>query len=148
MAVRIRLKRIGKVKRPFYRIVVADSRTKRDGKVIEQVGKYHPVQNPSFIEIDSPRAQYLLSVGAKPTQQALALLKLTGDWARFCGEENPVSRVEQPVSIEAGKSAPKSRRHSAPVAAGEATPTVSDRSDLPSVSDTPQDVPEDVRGQA
>ena len=94
MAVKIRLKRLGKIRAPYYRIVVADSRTKRDGRVIEEIGKYHPTQNPSFIEVDSDRAQYWLSVGAQPTEQVAAILKLTGDWGKFKGDENAVSTVK------------------------------------------------------
>ncbi|MFV0285214.1 MAG: 30S ribosomal protein S16, partial [Demequina sp.] len=77
MAVKIRLKRFGKKRAPFYRVVVMDSRTKRDGRAIEEIGKYHPTEEPSVIEIDSERAQYWLSVGAQPTEQVTALLKLT-----------------------------------------------------------------------
>ena len=93
MAVKIRLKRLGKIRAPYYRIVVADSRTKRDGRVIEEIGKYHPTEEPSFIEVDSERAQHWLSVGAQPTEQVLALLKLTGDWGKFKGDKNAVSTV-------------------------------------------------------
>lgn len=85
MAVKIRLKRLGKIRAPYYRVVVADSRTKRDGRVIEEIGKYHPTEEPSFIEISSERAQYWLGVGAQPTEQALVLLKITGDWQKFKG---------------------------------------------------------------
>ena len=94
MAVKIRLKRLGKIRAPYYRIVVADSRTKRDGRVIEEIGKYHPTQNPSFIEVDSDRAQYWLSVGAQPTEQVAAILKLTGDWGKFEGDKDAVSTVQ------------------------------------------------------
>ena len=94
MAVKIRLKRLGKIRAPYYRIVVADSRTKRDGRVIEEIGKYHPTEEPSFIEVDSERAQYWLSVGAQPTEQVLAILKLTGDWGQFKGDKNAVSTVK------------------------------------------------------
>ena len=93
MAVKIRLKRMGKIRAPYYRIVVADSRTKRDGRVIEEIGKYHPTQEPSFIEVDSDRAQYWLSVGAQPTEQVAAILKLTGDWGKFKGDKDAVSTV-------------------------------------------------------
>ncbi len=86
MAVKIRLKRLGKIRAPYYRIVVADSREKRDGRVIEEIGKYHPTEEPSLIEVKSERAQYWLGVGAQPTEQVLALLKITGDWQRFRGE--------------------------------------------------------------
>jgi small subunit ribosomal protein S16 len=85
VAVKIRLKRMGKIRAPFYRIVVADSRTKRDGRAIEEIGKYHPTQEPSLIEVQSERAQYWLSVGAQPTEQVLAILKVTGDWQKFKG---------------------------------------------------------------
>ncbi len=85
MAVKIRLKRLGKIRAPYYRVVVADSRTKRDGRSIEEIGKYHPTQEPSLIEIDSERAQYWLGVGAQPTEQVLALLKITGDWQKHKG---------------------------------------------------------------
>ncbi|MFJ6679246.1 30S ribosomal protein S16 [Microbacterium sp. NPDC091382] len=94
MAVKIRLKRMGKIRAPYYRIVVADSRTKRDGRVIEEIGKYHPTEQPSFIEVDSERAQYWLSVGAQPTEQVAAILKLTGDWGKFKGDQNAVSTVK------------------------------------------------------
>jgi small subunit ribosomal protein S16 len=94
VAVKIRLKRMGKIRAPYYRIVVADSRTKRDGRVIEEIGKYHPTENPSFIEVNSERAQYWLSVGAQPTEQVAAILKLTGDWGQFKGDKNAVSTVQ------------------------------------------------------
>ncbi len=94
MAVKIRLKRMGKIRAPFYRVVVADSRSKRDGRVIEEIGKYHPTEQPSLIEIDSERAQYWLGVGAQPTEQVAALLKLTGDWAKFTGEGDTESQVK------------------------------------------------------
>ncbi len=93
MAVKIRLKRLGKIRAPYYRIVVADSRTKRDGRVIEEIGKYHPTEQPSFIEVDSERAQYWLSVGAQPTEQVAAILKLTGDWGKFTGQGDTESKV-------------------------------------------------------
>ncbi|BCW19494.1 30S ribosomal protein S16 [Pseudarthrobacter enclensis] len=85
MAVKIRLKRFGKMRAPYYRIVVADSRTKRDGRAIEEIGKYHPTEEPSFIEVNSERAQYWLSVGAQPSEQVAAILKITGDWQKFKG---------------------------------------------------------------
>lgn len=94
MAVKIRLKRMGKIRAPHYRVVVADSRTKRDGRAIEEIGIYHPTENPSVIKIDSDRAQYWLGVGAQPTEQVLALLKLTGDWGKFSGEGSTENRVQ------------------------------------------------------
>lgn len=86
MAVKIKLKRMGKIHAPFYRIVVADARTKRDGRAIEEIGKYHPKSEPSFIEVSSERAQYWLSVGAQPTEPVRRLLEITGDWQKFRGE--------------------------------------------------------------
>ncbi|PZE28958.1 MULTISPECIES: 30S ribosomal protein S16 [unclassified Curtobacterium] len=94
MAVKIRLKRLGKIRAPYYRVVVADSRTKRDGRVIEEIGKYHPTEEPSVIDIDSDRAQYWLGVGAQPTEQVAALLKLTGDWGKFKGDASATSTVK------------------------------------------------------
>lgn len=85
MAVKIKLMRMGKIRAPYYRIVVADSRTKRDGRAIEEIGKYHPTQEPSLIEVDSERAQYWLGVGAQPTEPVAAILKVTGDWQKFKG---------------------------------------------------------------
>ncbi|WP_447646774.1 30S ribosomal protein S16 [Nocardioides zeae] len=85
MAVKIRLKRLGKIRVPQYRIVVVDSRKKRDGKVIEEIGKYHPKEEPSFIEVKSERAQHWLGVGAQPTEAVEAILKITGDWQTFKG---------------------------------------------------------------
>jgi small subunit ribosomal protein S16 len=85
VAVKIRLKRLGKIREPYYRVVVADSRTKRDGRAIEEIGKYHPKLEPSLIQIDSERVQYWLSVGAQPTEQVQHLLTVTGDWQKFKG---------------------------------------------------------------
>jgi small subunit ribosomal protein S16 len=85
MAVKIKLARFGKIRNPQYRISVADARNRRDGRAIEVIGKYHPKEEPSLIEIDSERAQYWLSVGAQPTEPVLALLKITGDWQKFKG---------------------------------------------------------------
>ena len=93
VAVKIRLKRLGKIRAPYYRIVVADSRNKRDGRSIEEIGKYHPTEEPSFIEVNSERAQYWLSVGAQPSPQVEAILKLTGDWGKFKGDKDAVSTV-------------------------------------------------------
>jgi small subunit ribosomal protein S16 len=94
VAVKIKLKRLGKIRAPHYRIVVADSRTRRDGRAIEEIGLYHPVQNPSRIEVDSERAQYWLGVGAQPTEPVLAILKKTGDWQKFKGEPAPAPLLQ------------------------------------------------------
>jgi len=85
VAVKIRLKRMGKIRAPFYRVVVMDARSKRDGRALEEIGKYNPTEEPSFIEINSERAQYWLGVGAQPTEQVSVLLKITGDWQKFKG---------------------------------------------------------------
>jgi small subunit ribosomal protein S16 len=85
VAVKIKLMRMGKIRAPYYRIVVADARTKRDGRAIEEIGKYHPTEDPSLIEVDSERAQYWLGVGAQPTEPVAAILKVTGDWQKFKG---------------------------------------------------------------
>lgn len=85
MAVKIKLTRLGKIRNPQYRIAVADARNRRDGRSIEVIGRYHPKEDPSLIEIDSERAQYWLSVGAQPTEPVLQLLKITGDWQKFKG---------------------------------------------------------------
>ena len=102
MAVRIRLKRVGKIHAAQYRVVVVDSRKKRDGRVIEEVGYYDPQPNPSIIRIDSERAQYWLGVGAQPSDQVRKLLVLTGDIAKFNGKADAVSRV---IVSEADKAA-------------------------------------------
>jgi small subunit ribosomal protein S16 len=86
VAVKIKLKRMGKIRAPYYRIVVADSRTKRDGRAIEEIGKYHPKAEPSYIHVESERAQYWLGVGAQPTEPVRRILEITGDWQRFRGE--------------------------------------------------------------
>jgi small subunit ribosomal protein S16 len=93
VAVKIRLKRMGKIRSPHYRIVVADSRTKRDGRSIEEIGKYHPTENPSLIEINSERAQYWLSVGAQPSPQVLVILKLSGDWGKYKGDKSAKNTI-------------------------------------------------------
>ncbi|MFE7801141.1 30S ribosomal protein S16 [Nocardia sp. NPDC057440] len=85
MAVRIKLTRLGKIRNPQYRVVIADARTRRDGRAIENVGKYHPKEEPSLIEIDSERVQYWLGVGAQPTEAVQRLLEITGDWQKFKG---------------------------------------------------------------
>jgi len=103
VATKIRLKRLGKIRAPYYRIVVADSRTKRDGRVIEEIGKYHPTEEPSLIEISTERAQYWLGVGAQPTEQVQVLLKITGDWQKFKG----LPGTEGTLRVKAPKVDPK-----------------------------------------
>jgi small subunit ribosomal protein S16 len=97
VATKIKLMRLGKMRDPHYRIVVADSRTKRDGRAIETIGEYHPKNDPSVIRIDSDRAAYWLGVGAQPTEAVAAILKVTGDWQKFKGEPAPAPmRVAEP----------------------------------------------------
>jgi len=108
VAVKIRLKRLGKIRSPHYRIVIADARRKRDGRAIEEIGKYHPKNDPSLIEVNSERAQYWLSVGAQPTEAVVALLKRTGDWQKFSGDTSPsgvLRQRERPNKTEAFNSA-------------------------------------------
>src|SRR6202012_684617 len=94
MAVKIKLTRLGKIRNPQSRIAVADARTRRDGRSIEVIGRYHPKEDPSLIEIDSERAQYWLSVGAQPTEPVLKLLKITGDWQKFKGLPGAEGRLQ------------------------------------------------------
>jgi small subunit ribosomal protein S16 len=89
VAVKIKLMRLGKMRAPYYRIVVADARTKREGRVIETIGKYHPKEHPSFMQVDADRVAYWLGVGAQPTEPVAAILKVTGDWQRFKGLPAP-----------------------------------------------------------
>ena len=98
MATKIKLMRLGKMRAPYYRIVVADARTKRNGRVIETIGKYHPKEEPSFIEVDAERAAYWLGVGAQPTEPVQKILSKTGDWQTFKGEPAP-----EPLKVAAPK---------------------------------------------
>jgi small subunit ribosomal protein S16 len=130
VAVKIRLKRIGKIRAPYYRVVVADSRTKRDGRVIEEIGKYHPTEHPSLIEIDSERAQYWLGVGAQPSEQVAALLKLTGDWAKFKGEKDTESKVQLPEAKAAFVADEKKK------------PVLKPKTETPAKAEAPAEAPE------
>ncbi len=131
MAVKIKLKRLGKIREPYYRIVVADARTKRDGRAIEEIGKYHPKLEPSLIQVDSERAQYWLSVGAQPTESVQRLLTITGDWQKFKGlpgaegtlrtsepkadkKERYAELVKESLATKEAKAAAKPARSSAP----------------------------------
>jgi small subunit ribosomal protein S16 len=105
VAVKIKLKRMGAIRDPYYRIVVADSRTKRDGRAIEEIGKYHPKEDPSVIDVDSARVQHWLSVGAQPTDPVRHLLTITGDWQKFKGE----SGTEGTLKVAEGKADKKLR---------------------------------------
>ena len=134
MAVKIRLMRMGKIRNPQYRIVVADSRTKRDGRAIEYIGLYHPKEEPSLIEVDSDRAQYWLSVGAQPSEPVQRILEKTGDWQKFKGLPAPeplkvaAERVDRKARYEAesqaaaGLAAPAEPAKAAKKAAKKAAP--------------------------
>ncbi|MGB3956351.1 MAG: 30S ribosomal protein S16 [Brooklawnia sp.] len=100
MATKIRLKRLGKIRSPHYRVVVMDSRAPRDGQAIEEIGIYHPKSDPSVIRIDSERARYWLGVGAQPTEAVVALLKRTGDWQQFSGEKAPSGVDPQAEAVD------------------------------------------------
>jgi small subunit ribosomal protein S16 len=105
VAVKIKLKRMGAIRDPFYRIVVADSRTKRDGRAIEEIGKYHPKEEPSLIDVNSDRVQHWLSVGAQPTDPVKHLLTITGDWQKFKG----LPGAEGTLKVAEGKADKKLR---------------------------------------
>ena len=117
MAVKIRLKRMGKIRAPYYRVVVMDSRTKRDGRAIEEIGKYHPTEEPSLIDIDGERAQYWLAQGAQPTEAVAALLKITGDWQQYKGEPG----TEGTLKVKAAKTPKRDLYEAALAAAGRST---------------------------
>ena len=152
MAVKIRLKRLGKIRAPYYRIVVADSRTKRDGRVIEEIGKYHPTEHPSVIEVKSERAQYWLGVGAQPTEQVKALLKLTGDWGTFKGEKGAKSTVQfaepkpefQPDAKKKPVLRPKTEKKAEPKPAQAEAAS----EDAPEVAEAPADAPAEAPAEA
>jgi small subunit ribosomal protein S16 len=118
MAVKIKLTRLGKIRNPQYRIAIADARNRRDGRSIEVIGRYHPKEDPSLIEINSERAQYWLSVGAQPTEPVLKLLKITGDWQKFKG----LPGVEGTLQVKAPKPS-KLELFNAALAAADGGPT-------------------------
>jgi small subunit ribosomal protein S16 len=146
VAVKIKLMRLGKMRAPYYRIVVADARTKRDGRVIETIGKYHPKEEPSLIQVDAERAAYWLGVGAQPTDPVQKILSKTGDWQKFKGEAAPeplkvaAPKVDKRVafeaaakeSIEAGGAATTPKKKAAPKkAAAEAAPEETPAAEAP-----------------
>ncbi len=153
MATKIKLMRLGKMRAPYYRIVVADARTKRDGRSIETIGKYHPKEDPSFIEVDSERAQYWLGVGAQPTEAVAAILRVTGDWQRFKGEPAP-----PPMKVAAPKPDRKAlyeeavRSNGEEPAAGATTPKkkAAPKADAPAdtSADASADAPADTVAEA
>ena len=154
MAVKIRLKRMGKIRTPHYRVVVVDSRKKRDGRVIEEIGKYHPKEEPSLIEVTSERAQYWLGVGAQPSEAVEALLKVTGDWQRFKGlgggegtlRTAEAGRSKQDIFNEALKeagSAPKAEAVTVKKATAKKAAAAPDQAETPGV-ETPEGATEEA----
>jgi small subunit ribosomal protein S16 len=151
VATKIKLQRLGKMREPHYRIVIADARTKRDGRVIEAIGQYHPKSDPSIIQVDAERVEYWLGVGAQPTEPVAAILKITGDWQKFKGlpepppmrvaapkpdkraifeaasraaaglEEKPATTPKKAKKVDKAEKADKDASGSAPEASGEAT---------------------------
>ncbi|MEV4643899.1 30S ribosomal protein S16 [Saccharopolyspora sp. NPDC049357] len=119
MAVKIKLARIGKIREPHYRIVIADARTRRNGRVIETIGQYHPKENPSGIIVDSERAQYWLGVGAQPTEPVRNILEITGDWQKYKG----LPGAEGTLKVAEPKTSKQELFEAALAAAGE-EPTV------------------------
>jgi small subunit ribosomal protein S16 len=142
VAVKIRLKRMGKIRSPFYRVVVMDSRTKRDGRAIEEIGKYHPTEEPSVIDINGERAQYWLGQGAQPTEAVEALLKVTGDWQKFKGEPG----AEGTLKVKEPKPSKKELYEAAVAAAGKSDAgtdgaTTARKRAAKKVEDTPAEAP-------
>jgi len=145
VAVKIRLKRLGKIRSPHYRIVVADSRTKRDGRSIEEIGKYHPKNDPSVIEVDSERAQHWFAVGAQPTEAVIALFKRTGDWQKFSGDTSPSGVLPQKEKAD------KTAAFNAALAESGETPTstaISSKSSRSSSEGTPAEPADDATSEA
>jgi small subunit ribosomal protein S16 len=151
VAVKIRLKRMGKIRTPFYRVVIADSRTKRDGRVIEEIGTYNPKAEPSIIKIDTERAQYWLGVGAQPTEAVAALLKITGDIGgkntmRFAEEKRSKEDIFQDALKEL-HSEPKTSATTKKAAAKKAEPKADDaKADEPKAEEPKADAEEKVHG--
>ncbi|MCZ2806793.1 30S ribosomal protein S16 [Modestobacter sp. VKM Ac-2983] len=142
MATKIKLMRLGKMRAPYYRIVVADARTKRDGRSIETIGKYHPKEDPSFIEVDGERAAYWLGVGAQPTEAVRAILRVTGDWQKFKGEPAPA-----PMKVAAPKADKKAIYEEAARAAmnePSAEATTPKKKAAPKAADAPQSAAADA----
>ena len=155
MAVKIKLMRLGKMRAPYYRIVVADARTKRDGRVIETIGKYHPKENPSVIQVDAERAAYWLGVGAQPTDPVQKILSKTGDWQKFKGEAAPapllvaepkadkkaVFEAAAKESIEAAGAATTPKKKAAPKKAAEETAPEAAADEAPSAEAAADEAP-------
>jgi small subunit ribosomal protein S16 len=166
VAVKIKLMRLGKMRAPYYRIVVADARTKREGRVIETIGKYHPKENPSFIEVDGERAAYWLGVGAQPTEPVAAILKVTGDWQKFKGlpapppmlvaepkaDKKAVFEAAARESVEASGAATTPKKKAAPKAKADepatATPAAAEGEAAPAADGPQQSTPAGAEPEA
>ena len=159
MAVKIKLMRLGKMRAPYYRIVVAAARTKREGRVIETIGKYHPKENPSFIQVDADRAAYWLGVGAQPTEPVAAILKVTGDWQKYKGlpapppmlvaepkvDKKAVFEAAARQSAESGGAATTPKKKAAPKAKAEdASAPAADAPAADAPAAAPADAPADA----
>lgn len=141
MAVKIRLKRMGKIRAPFYRIVIADSRTKRDGRVIEEIGTYNPKTEPSTIHVDSERAQYWLGVGAQPTESVAAILKITGDIGGTSTLKTPEPKADKALAFDAAlkelHAEPKAKATTEKKASKKADKKADDVAEEPKAEETP-----------
>jgi small subunit ribosomal protein S16 len=146
VATKIKLMRLGKMRDPQYRIVVADARTKRDGRAIEFIGKYRPKEEPSFIEVDAERAAYWLSVGAQPTDPVRAILSVTGDWQKFKGLPAP-----EPMKVAAPKADKREIFQAAARAAaadgGDAKPATTPKAKKSAAESAPAEAAEPVAGE-
>jgi len=162
VATKIKLMRLGKMRAPYYRIVVADARTKRDGRVIETIGKYHPKEEPSLIEVDSERAAYWLGVGAQPTEPVQKILSKTGDWQKFKGEAAPEPlKVAAPKAdkkaafeaaakegLEAGGAATTPKKKAAPKKAAEAAPEAAEETATEAATEAAAEAPAETPAEA
>lgn len=147
MAVKIKLQRLGKIRTPHYRVVIADARTRRSGAVIENIGTYEPKADPSVIKIDSERAQYWLGVGAQPTEPVLALLKVTGDWQKAKGETTAAGSLKsaetkktaEELIAEADKAAAESRDGAKKAKESKAAEVEAGSEEVPAEGEAPED---------
>ena len=159
MAVKIKLKRVGKVHAPQYRVVVADSRTARNGRAIEEIGIYQPLEDPSIIRVDSERVQYWLGVGAQPTEAVAAILKVTGDWQKFKGEPGAEGtlRVAEPkadkkvayeAAVKEAVSEPKTPAPAKPKPKEDAASEEAAEEPAAQAAEAPADAPADAPAEA
>jgi len=151
VAAKIKLKRLGKIRTPMYRIIVADARSKRDGRAIEELGLYQPKAEPSLIQVDSARVQYWLGVGAQPTEPVMAILKVTGDWQKhkgLPGAEGTLRVAEPRQSREDRFAAAVAAAHSTTAAAAATTPRKPRGADAAAAPGAAADTSESTQGEA